>query len=211
MIVVKKFLLNLMALCMVTISISLLFSTTQANAKTLSMNSLENLNELSLGRGYALFYIDTEIDSASFELQLLSTKKVGPQSRHTKSWKYNGKSIDVSLSGLAPGFYVLPIKEGVYQIIKVRAPYFDLPYWLDTRKDIRWQFNVKKDQLNYVGHLDINKERGKNYISVALYNRIAMDIQAIQTIVEDVPISYPLRMGAGVKDDFLSLANKEIN
>ena len=209
MIAVQKLLLKTLAFSLIALSLNPTFSLAQPRAGKPALYPMDNLPELRSNQGFALFYVDSEIDSASIEIRPLSTKTIGPQSRDSKVWKYKGKEVDISLKGLEPGFYAMPVEKGVYQILKIRAPYFDLPYWLDTTKDVRYQFNVFSNQLNYVGHLVVDKERGNTYINVGLHNRIAMDIDAIQQTINTATIELPLRMGTGVKDDFLTRFNGE--
>ena len=179
-----------------------------AFAKALTVYPIDNLPTLVKNKGYALFYVNSEIDSASFNLSQISSKYINPRSR---AWDtvYKSQKYTVSLKGLPKGFYVLLLERGIYQITQVNSPYYDLPFRYQTKDDVRWQFNVDNKHLNYVGHINFEKERSTDTISVGLHNRIAMDYEQIMSLLASLEKPPKFRLGTGVKDDFFAEINGE--
>ena len=115
------------------------------------------------------------------------------------------KDKRVNLQGLEPGYYVMPLTEGVYQISKVNAPYFDLPYIQDTDQDSRWRFRVYPKSLNYIGKLTIEKARGTKFVDTSLQNRFVTDYDNVVPLAQKHAPHMPLRSSLGIDDPLESM------
>lgn len=109
----------------------------------------------------------------------------------------------VNLGGKTDGFYLIRVPAGLYQIIRVNVPYFDLPYQVDTGFRRQWRFSVQAGKTNYLGKFYVNQSRAARTVDVRLTNRIASDIDRWQSELGPLLAESPLRMGTGYRDDFL--------
>ena len=176
-----------------SIFIFLISLAAHAHASTLYPISAIKLNDgeknpLSKDHGYLLIKLDTGGEGPSFHY------------RQKETWRK--KSIKVPLGNLENGYYVLPVKQGDYQITRVDAPHYNLPFYLDIDSIPQWQFTIKAGHLNYIGQLSIEKERSTRHVNINLLNRFAQDYQQIQTAVAPVVEQYPLIINLGYRDDF---------
>ena len=153
---------------------------------------------LKASQGYLLLKLDINGVAPSLEFIQLTNKA----DIHAKPKKQKRKPLQVNLKGLDNGYYVLPLKAGLYQIVKVNAPYFGLPYWVDTAEDHRWRFVVNKQKTNYIGTLNIAKDREEDYVAVRLYNRLARDKNSLASELNKLLTVAPLSPGFGYRDDF---------
>ena len=80
------------------------------------------------------------------------------------------RSTKIQLKGLENGLYYGYLPKGTYQITKVYAPSFDLPFYVDTELDNRWRFHITEKRTNYVGTLLIAAERSYQSVNVKLIN-----------------------------------------
>ena len=176
--------------------------TAHAHAKILSPISSIKLNDvekslLSKDQGYLLIKLDVSGEGPSFHY------------RQKEIWRK--KSIKVPLGNLENGYYVLPVKQGDYQITRVDAPHYNLPFYLNIDSIPQWQFTIKAGHLNYIGQLSIEKERSTKHVNINLFNRFAQDYQEIQTAVAPVKEHYPLIINLGYRDDFQQELLKKVS
>ncbi len=152
--------------------------------------------------GFLLLSLDVDGVSSSLEFSRLGwNKPEHPPERALKGRP--GEDFTVSLQGLDNGLYILALPEGWYQITRVNAPYFDLPFWMDTAEEPSWRFRVDREKTNYAGQLFIARERSSKYVKMRLHNRLAAEIEQIQgALVQQLQVA-PLASGSGVRDDFL--------
>lgn len=148
-------------------------------------------------QGYLLLMIDVDGVSPSIEITPVSTQA-------KKSRRSLFKPMVVDLSETPTGLYLVPLTKGTYRISKVNAPYYNLPYILETDDDPRWQFTIEAGALNYAGHLLLKKERSSESIFAKLLNRIAADKERIDAELSGLLVSMPLRSAASQRDDYLN-------
>jgi len=151
--------------------------------------------------GYALFNVVVGGVAPSFEFIKLHTK----QRLYLESGeavRTRGIKTSVDLKGIINGYYLMNLPEGLYQITSIRAPFYNLPFRLDTDYSRKWRFKVEKGKTSYVGKLSIAHERKTDYVEVHLVNRIATDELEIERHIPGILTNYPLSSGTGVRDDF---------
>lgn len=166
-----------------------------------TLTTSENRLELQKKQGYLLLYLDVEGVAPSLEIAKINT----PNKRillNNDNINF-GNTYTINLKNMPKGFYLVPMQEGIYQITRINAPYYDLPYWLPTKNNKTWRFSILADHSNFIGELTIAKERGTDFINVRLLNRIALFKHAIESALEQHISRYPLALSAGYRDDFL--------
>jgi hypothetical protein len=152
-------------------------------------------------QGYLLIDLDVGGKAPSIEFVEL---KLSRKSKHGEKPIYSigSEKYQVSLKDLKNGMSVMPLEAGLYQITSINAPFFELPYILDTASKPEWRFSVKADSISYAGKLVIEQERGKNFINVNFLKRFANDQQEIEQVASTFFPQVPLIMGYGNRDDF---------
>ncbi|MCO7224144.1 hypothetical protein [Pleionea sp. CnH1-48] len=167
------------------------------------LSTIEEAASLKVGYGYLLVDLDVGGTGPSIEFVRLKT---GDKLYLGQKQKYavKGDKKLIRLSQDKQGFYVTQLQEGLYQITKINAPYFDLPYKLSTDRDRRWRFSVEAGKVNYIGKLVIKKKRSTKYVGVDLVSRIATDKDRIKSLLTKLPEQVLLRHGTGFRDDFYS-------
>lgn len=123
--------------------------------------------------------------------------------------KYRSSSIsrseqEITFAENEKGFKLISLRAGRYQITRIDVPFYDLPYKLGTRNLKRWSFSIEEGAVNYIGKLTIEKERTKDDVDINLYNHLAKDLDRIKTTFAEELITYPLVVGVGYTDNFLS-------
>ncbi len=153
---------------------------------------LGEITPLSRNEGYML--LDLDVDGVAPSIHVIRT---------------NGKELSIPLKDEKKGPLLMLLQEGKYQITRVNAPFYDLPYRLDTSTNSSWSFRIEAGKVNYVGKLIIEKKRGVNIINVNILNRIATDLDALVAPYRDLVSQHPLVVGIGVRDDFFAELNGE--
>lgn len=110
--------------------------------------------------------------------------------------------IRIPLGSYENGYHTIPFETGTYQITRVDAPHYNLPFYIHNDQIAPWQFTIKEGHLNYIGQLTIEKERGIRHVEINLYNRYAQDYQEIQAEVAPLKGIYPLIVNFAYRDDF---------
>lgn len=161
----------------------------------------QNAPILLRDHGYVLFDIDVGGKAPSFEFVQL---KLPRKSRNDEKPIYilDSDKYQTGLKDLDNGMYVLALEAGLYQVTSINAPFFDLPYILDTKSKHGWRFSVHPNAVSYAGKLVIEQERGTNFINVNLLKRFATDQQAIEQVAEEFFPQVPLKIAYGTRDDF---------
>jgi len=97
-------------------------------------------------------------------------------------------------------FFLIP--PGIYQIIEIKVPHYDLPYIVATDNTDRWRFKIDSNSLNYIGSLKIAEQRSKNAISALWLNRFATHLSELNAIQASHAQDLPLKHGVGYTDIF---------
>lgn len=162
-----------------------------------------DIEPLPRNHGYMLLGLDIGGTAPSFEYALLRGSKTD------RKRKIDRKRKTIELKGKDNGFLLIPIRKGPYQITKINAPLFDLPFRVDT-KNSKWQFTIEPNKINYIGHLNIAKKRKSRSVDVGLSNRIATDITKISAEFSELITQYPIITSLMLRDDFYEFyTNKE--
>ena len=180
-----------------------------AEDKAKKLKPLPINKEIPLDEDYGYLLIKLDIAGNSPTIQYRSVKsKNGQYLQKGEGLKLRGDDEVIALSNTEDGFYYLPMEEGLYQFTTVSVPYFDLPYMLDTTETPSWRFSIVAGQINFIGTLKLAKERDVNTINVKLFNRLATNADELRKLLADDLQQFPLRSGAGLRDDFTLLSDK---
>lgn len=170
------------------------------------LSDANNVAELKKKQGYLLVYVNVEGVAPSIEFSRINTRKTDVMLPDEKITYVKDYFLD--LKNIEKGFYFIPMFAGIYQITRVNAPFYDLPYWLPTEKSANWRFAIEENAVNFIGELNIEKERGKRVINVHLFNRTALYHDELIEQISLLPIKLPLKVKAGYRDDFLMVLEK---
>jgi hypothetical protein len=187
---------------LVLIVVSCFLSNAYAKSKDVIkvLNHAKDVPELKKKQGYLMFYVNVDGIAPSIQFSKISTKKTDfilPDERISFT-----KDYFLDLKNVTKGFYFIPLFAGIYQITRINAPFYDLPYWLPTNKEAKWRFGVEENSINFIGEINIAKERGVNVIDVNLFNRVATYHEQILKEIALMPQSFPLKTKSGYRDDF---------
>ncbi len=146
--------------------------------------------ELKKGYGFVLLKLDVDGVAPSFEYAKIVRDRFSSSTRK------------INFSERKSKYMLVHAKQGYYQITRVNAPYYDLPFWFDTSTDTRWRFYVEKGKINYLGLLEIDKDRTRSSVNINLIKRIASDYKELVENFSEVFKRYPLTHLPGYRDDF---------
>ncbi len=169
-------------------AIGLLPAASQAAPALLELSPANSVEPLRRDYGYMLVSLEVGGSAPSMEI---SRERSGT------------RTLQIPLKDKENGFYLAPLKKGKYDITRVNAPYFDLPFHVDTTDNRSWEFNIEAGKINYIGRLHIDKERGARWVEVRLLNRLAAELDDIRAVLGQHETVYPLVSGSSVRDDFL--------
>ena len=179
----------------------------QVDAKEIAkkLYKVDELPAISEKQGYLMVYVNVDGIAPSLNIAKVDTKNtdfvVGKTDDFTKKYR-------VELKQKAPGFYFIPMFSGVYQVTRVNAPFYDLPYWLDTDNQADWRFAIVAGKVNFAGEIYIAKERGTLVIDVHLFNHFAIYHEQIFKEMEQVPSTLSFAVKPGYQDDFFKELEK---
>ena len=174
----------------------------------------EELNSIELSAsknfGYMLIHLNIERNSVlkiykknsmRFAKKLNNLKKRRPIINESRFFKVNKGQ---------KGYYFIQLYEGIYQISAVEVPFYNYPYIQDYNNRRDFQFIIKRNRTNYVGHLEIKKERGIDFLLIKFRNRMATSLSDMHKQLNSVFSTVPLASGIGYKDDFYSLLESNL-
>jgi hypothetical protein len=138
------------------------------------------------GKGFLLLGIYLEADAA------MVIKKIGTSGARNLEWPLTGQNTWV----------LKTLPKGKYQILEIKVPYFNLPYRKYTADNPLWRFEIEEGKVNYIGKLEVEKQRTTNYAEIKRLNRIITDYDEIKTSFPELLLSYPLVNGMAIRDDF---------
>lgn len=174
-----------------------------ADAHAVSLYSVDNVPDPGRREGIVLIGIDSgDTNSHLVVIQLNSEGRGAKKEPVTKQGKRR-KSFKINLAGRPTGHFVTVLPRGLYQVIEVSYPYFDLPFRLDTNGQEEWQFVVEEGKTSYIGQLVLAEERSKSSVDVNLLNRLATAYEQINDEFAPLLARFPLISGNGSRDDFL--------
>ncbi|MDP7592980.1 MAG: hypothetical protein QF552_09860 [Litorilituus sp.] len=165
------------------------------------LSQAQNVPALTKKQGYVMVYVNVSGVAPSIEFSKVNTHKTSfILSQEKISY---GRDYFLDLQNIKQGFYFMPMFAGVYQITRVNAPFYDLPYWLPTDKESKWRFAVEENHINFIGEINIAKERGKKTLNIHLLNRTATYHAEIIEQIALMSQKLPLKAKPGYRDDFL--------
>lgn len=172
--------------------------------------AIDQAPELSDYSGFLLLKLASESDSATVQLSQLKTKKDQHYLSANEDIRKYRTDYRLSLKDKEPGYYLVPMKAGLYHIERIDAPLYNLPYKLSLKNIPGWRVSIAPAQTNYIGLLTIEKERTVDSMTVSLTPRYATDYQEITSSYSNLLTTYPLRNGAGYEDHFAaSISNNQ--
>lgn len=142
-----------------------------------------------------LVLIDLKVDAPSAVMTLESTQQ---STRRTQ--------MVIKLVPSHGRWLIQPLPKGDYQILSIKVPYFDLPYVNHTEENPGWRIKVIAGKLNYVGRIEVAKERTENFVAIKKLNRLVTDLPHIQAELAVILAVYPLADGHYLRDDFAGTA-----
>ncbi|MEM6638329.1 MAG: hypothetical protein AAF610_00365 [Pseudomonadota bacterium] len=157
--------------------------------------------ELDGDEGLALFELVIDGTAPSMNVARLSHRKSTPPP-HDEPVSRKRSSV-VRLDQAPTEWVVLRLREGWYQITEVDAPFFELPYRLDTSDDPLWRFCVVPGKTAYAGRLFIAKERRTDFVEVTLESRIAFQFETLQAHRDDWFGDANLIYGRAIPDPYV--------
>lgn len=180
-------------------------TTAQAKEYIKELTTSDNLVPLQKNQGYLVLYLNVNGSAPSIEFKKIKSRKANKKGYllSTDKMSFTNNTYTIALKDKKEGIYLVPLLAGLYQITRVNAPYYDLPYWLPTENNKTWRFSIKKEQLNFIGEINIARERGTNFINVNFYNRLATHKAEIDTALNQLYTDFPLSLSVGYRDDFL--------
>lgn len=189
----------------------LLCAPISVGAEEFSLLPVSDAPELGGSEGYMLLYVDAGGTAPSFEFARIARADSEPLPQGER-FRFVTKPRKIALKGLDEGFYLLPMTKGQYQIIRVNAPHYSLPFRMSTDNRPEWRFVIEPGRTNYIGALHIDTERSASHVEIDLLNRIAMQEATIRELMGETLNTYPLAFHAGYRDDFYrdTLSKKNI-
>ena len=157
---------------------------------------------LAKNHGFLLVKLNVNHDAASINFAKIKKNRAS-YIINADSLKL-GQKYFLNLKNTENEYYLLPLLAGGYQITRVNAPFYNLPYWRPTKELASWRFNIKAGKINYVGEINISAERGTDFMTVNLFNRFATEQKEINASLAGLVEQYPLTGGTGYRDDFFA-------
>lgn len=155
--------------------------------ETAKSELISGVDELRRSSGFLLLKLNSKADHASIRL----------------SSRYGKKTY--ALSAREDGYFIITLPKGTYVIDELRVPYFDFPYILDTSEDPRWKFSIVPGSLNYIGELEIDRDRTVTSVSENITNRSALHYKEFCSLYPAACTEYPFRFAADYRDDFTTI------
>jgi hypothetical protein len=163
--------------------------------------------------GMGAIYLDVKQDNVSIIVREITRSSLSKASeaKDNSKLRFKNDGIRLDLSGKQDAVFI-NLAEGTYQITEVNVPHFDLPFRIDTDNRDVWRFNIKRDQVNYIGTLKIEGVRSKNAVNTNLLNQFATHLGDLQTRLIESSIGWPIGHGVAYDDpffDYLKGANND--
>lgn len=177
--------------------------------KTLQIYPIDQAPIIKDYSGFMVINLASQSDSATIQLSELKTSKGEIYLKQGEPIRKLNEDYRISVKDKAPGFYVVPMKAGLYHIERIDAPLYNLPYKLSLANIPGWRISITPNAASYIGLLTIEKERTVDTMSVSLMPRYAADYQQITTEYAAFFKEYPLRNGAGYEDHFAASIEDE--
>lgn len=171
--------------------------------KPQEISALEPLNDRE---GYLLIELDVANTSSSLEFFRLKVNKQRFLKEGQKIKRAN-KVKKLTFKKGKEGFYFTKLPKGLYQIKRVNAPSFNLPFRMSTEERRQWRFSIVEGKINYIGKLEIEKKRSSRHVEINFLNRFAMSKGKIEALLIENLINYSLELSVGVRDDFFENFN----
>lgn len=165
------------------------------------LKQAQDVPVLTKKQGYLMLYVNVNGIAPSLQFSKVKTQKTN-YLLSDEEISY-GRDYFLDLKDVKQGFYFVPMFAGVYQITRVNAPFYDLPYWLPTKNESKWRFAIEENHINFIGEINIAKERGKDSLNIHLLNRTATYHAEILEQIALMPQQFPLKAKPGYRDDFL--------
>ena len=155
--------------------------------------------------GWVLVHIDASSPAPSIDVQRLLSRvedaKTLPSGKKIEPCMAC-RDTNISFKNLSPGYYIFPMRVGVYQITNFNVPYYGLPYIQDTDRDRRFRFRVGEGAISYIGHIELQKERTSNSAEVAYLDRYATANDELKAVLSQLNFELPIFYGYGMETLF---------
>jgi hypothetical protein len=165
------------------------------------------------GAGIAVLYVDIEQPNVTLSIRRINQSSLADSRDDLEELAFIGAKRDTILVDLSgrDGFVSLNLARGLYQIVQIDVPHFDLPYKLSTDNEDTWRFRVREDHISYIGTVHVSKLRSKNTINAVWLNQFATHYAELTELVALSDIQWPIAHGAGYRDSFFSKLEEVTN
>ncbi|GAB2199013.1 hypothetical protein [Sessilibacter sp. MAH4] len=172
---------------------------TYGAGKSLPLTPLDKYEFAKTKEAFAILEISAGGTAPSIELSKLDKNPENYEFTINRRQRVN---YTLDLKDVEDGYYVIELPEGLYQIMKVNAPLFNLPFRYDTSGRIIWRWSIKQNYINYLGKLNIHQDRSEDSIAAELMNRFSQSLPELTTALSKASVTDPIRIGLGYRDDF---------
>lgn len=184
------------------LTLTLLFSslilgashTNAANNRGLELLNAETTNPIKKKGGYGYLLLEVSVEGSAPSLEI---RKLSSNPSLNNKYATSRETYKLDLKNKPPGFYYVPLKQGYYQVTHINAPFYNLPYKLDTK----WGFTIVKNHINYAGKVTISEDRTSNSVDAQIINRFATTYSTLEKINQTSP-DLPVRFAIGYEDAF---------
>jgi hypothetical protein len=154
--------------------------------------------------GIAAMFVDLQQPNVVISILEIKQSSLTASYKNIQDLKFSGfksNTIKLDLSGRKNLVYI-HLPEGLYQIIRVDVPHFDLPYRVSTDNSDVWRFRITRGAVNYVGTLKVDAIRSKRSVNTVLLNQYAWRLASLEALMAKSTIMLPIVHGVGYQDPF---------
>ncbi|MDT0594530.1 hypothetical protein [Glaciecola petra] len=151
--------------------------------------------------GIGAIYVDIKQSNTILYVREINQNSLANANKDPEKLKFNGKEFRLDLSDRTEIVYV-NLPEGLYQIVRVDVPHYDLPFKISTNNSDKWRFLIQQQSINYLGTIAVSAVRTKDSVDMLWLNQFAKNLEDLQTRVTASSIVWPINNGIGYKDPF---------
>lgn len=159
--------------------------------------------------GIGAIYVDIKQSNTILYVQEINPSSIRSANEDPEKLKFRGKEFRLDLSDKTDLVYV-NLPEGLYQIVRVDVPHFDLPFRISTDNSVKWRFRIQQQSINYLGTIAVSAVRTKDTVDMLWLNHFAKNLKDVQTRVAESGILWPINNGIGYQDPFYAHLQEQI-
>lgn len=151
--------------------------------------------------GIGAIYVDIKQSNTILYVREINPNSLAKANKDPEKLKFNGKEFRLDLSDRTDLVYV-NLPEGLYQIVRVDVPHYDLPFKISTNNSVKWRFRIQQQSINYLGTIAVSAVRTKDSVDMLWLNQFAKNLDDLQARVAESSLVWPINNGIGYKDPF---------